>query len=237
MIIGVIAAMSQELTILNKELSKIAKKTDISENLVVWNYLDHQIIITESGIGKVNSAINSYHLLQNYNLDLLINIGSVGAISEEIKISSLFLVQQVFYYDVDLTAFDYKYGQLPKLPQAYNCIYEPWKKFSKNNNIMITNLATGDSFINSVSQAQIIQENVGKKVTIVDMECAAICQVAYLQQWPILVLKAVSDNVYHQLKNINQFNKSLDNISRKLAKITLKLVAEIISKGRIEDNG
>ncbi len=112
-------------------------------------------------------------MLQNYNLDLLINIGNVGAISEEIKISSLFLVQQVFYYDVDLTAFDYKYGQLPKLAQAYNCIYEPWKKFSKNNNIMITNLATGDSFINSVSQAQIIQENVGKKVTIVDMECAA----------------------------------------------------------------
>ncbi|WP_342223795.1 hypothetical protein [Spiroplasma endosymbiont of Asaphidion curtum] len=69
------------------------------------------------------------------------------------------------------------------------------------------------------------------------MECAAICQVAYLQQCPILVLKAVSDNVYHQLKNINQFNKSLDNISRKLAKITSKLVDEIINKGRIEDNG
>lgn len=49
-------------------------------------------------------------LINNFKLDVIINIGFVGVLDESLNVGDVFISDDVKYYDVDVIVFGYEYG-------------------------------------------------------------------------------------------------------------------------------
>ena len=106
--IGIIGAMEEEVEILK---SAIENKETIKKAHVIF-YKGHlegkEIVLAQSGIGKVNAAITTALMINDFKPDLIINTGSAGAIDPNLNIGDIIISNKVYYHDVNATAFGYK---------------------------------------------------------------------------------------------------------------------------------
>lgn len=117
--VGVICAMEEEIRTL------LAKQTQQHETVIAsQHYFEGQIdgidvILVQSGIGKVQAAMTAALLLGTFKPDVVINTGSAGGIGQGLAIGDVVISSGVAYHDVDATAFGYLPGQLPQQPQIF----------------------------------------------------------------------------------------------------------------------
>ena len=77
------------------------------------------MILLKSGIGKVNAAVSTTLLLDRFQPDYVINTGSAGGFHHSLNVGDIVISTDVRHHDVDVTIFDYEYGQVPGLPAAF----------------------------------------------------------------------------------------------------------------------
>ena len=84
MIVGIIGAMQEEVEILVKEMEieRIEKKANMEFNY--GSLLGKKVVIVTSGIGKVNAAVCTQILIDDFNVDCVINVGIAGGLKKEI---------------------------------------------------------------------------------------------------------------------------------------------------------
>jgi len=84
---AIVSAFYKEVAPIIKhyKLKKINSPFDIFKN--------DEIIVIISGIGKINSAIATTYLLNNYDIDFIINFGIAG--SKSFKIGEIFLINKI----------------------------------------------------------------------------------------------------------------------------------------------
>lgn len=167
------------------------------------NYEKINIFISISGIGKTNAAIVATQIIEKYKIQFLINIGTVGTINKSIKITDLFLIEKFTYFDVDVTKFNYSYGQIPKMPKWYKIdknLNQKLKSFFDEKNLKIknSNLASGDQFLD-LNKIQILKNITNFNCDLIDMEATSYAQTAYVLNCHFATFKIVSDYVF--LKN------------------------------------
>ena len=78
--IGIIGAMEEEIRLIKANLSKL---NEITHHQVTFyqGYLENrEVILVQSGIGKVNATITTVLLVQQFNVDLIINTGTAGGL-------------------------------------------------------------------------------------------------------------------------------------------------------------
>ena len=87
--IGIIAAMEQEVNILVEKLKD--KTVSTSANQTFYNgIINHtEVVLVQSGIGKVNATIATALLIEKYKADVVINTGSAGGIGKDLQIGDL----------------------------------------------------------------------------------------------------------------------------------------------------
>ena len=64
----------------------------------------HEVVLVESGIGKVMSAMSVAVLANDFKVEAIINTGSAGAVAREWLLGYR-TCRQLAYHDVDVTAF------------------------------------------------------------------------------------------------------------------------------------
>ena len=74
-------------------------------------YARQQVIVTRSGIGKVNAAVTTTVLINHFRVDKIIFTGVAGAASRPIP-SDVVISTGLVQHDVDLTAFGYEKGHM-----------------------------------------------------------------------------------------------------------------------------
>jgi len=117
--IGIVGAMAQEVEILvNLMTDKIVTKL-ASGTIYEGNIQGKQIVLLQSGIGKVAAAMGTTALLQLTQPDLVINTGSAGGVAEGLKVGDVIVSTETQYHDADVTAFGYAKGQLPACPVTF----------------------------------------------------------------------------------------------------------------------
>ena len=109
--VGIIIALNSEYIFSKEFKKKIIHKKNNNQDFQIY---DKKIVFTYSGIGKVNSAIASQNLVTDFKLRTLVDIGTAGALSKVLRVGELVFCGECFSYDVDLTAFNYKIGQIPR---------------------------------------------------------------------------------------------------------------------------
>ena len=226
--IGIIFAMEEELRELLKFL-EIEKEYEIF-NLKFYEgkIYNNEVILVESGVGKVNAARTCQILIDNMQVDYIFNIGVAGGISKELNVLDIVIGESLVQHDFDITAFNHPKGYIPNVGVniksdeyltrvAKSCIDECDYK------VMSGVIASGDIFCTE----QLMSEKINKKfkALCLEMEGASIAQVCNLDNIPFLVLRSISDtpNGNNHLTYEEFLEKSSKNITKFMIKILEKL--------------
>ncbi|MCI6904674.1 5'-methylthioadenosine/adenosylhomocysteine nucleosidase [Streptococcus alactolyticus] len=199
--IGIIAAMEQELRLLVDHLENKVEHHVLGNTYYEGKLGRHQVVLVQSGVGKVMSAMSFAILADHFGVDALINTGSAGAVAEGLQIGDVVVADTLAYHDVDLTAFGYDYGQMSMQPlyfESDKTFVETFEQVLSEADVPshIGLIATGDSFIAGQDKIDAIK-SVFPQVLAVEMEGAAIAQAAHSLKKPFVVVRAMSDTAAH----------------------------------------
>ena len=71
--IGIIGAMEEEVTILKDKIVDLSEINVAHVKFYTGTLNNKDIVLTQSGIGKVNASISTTLLIEKFNPDLIIN--------------------------------------------------------------------------------------------------------------------------------------------------------------------
>ena len=227
--IGIIAAMDEEMQAIKNRMKSIKEKKIY--NLVFYEGIinSKEYVLVKCGIGKVNAARTVQIMIDNYNLECIINVGSAGAINDELNIGDIVIGEKLVQHDFDLTAFGHEKGYIAETGKMFCCDKELVKKMKEiiecldnkeeNFKIVVGNIASGDIFCTDLK----IKEKIRKEFNAecVEMEGAAIAQVCYLDDVQFLIIRSISDSPNGN--NQIDFNEYLTLASERCAQIIEKI--------------
>ena len=222
--IGIIAAMEEEMSLLREALN-----LDSSETICgVEFYESNDIILCKCGIGKVNSAMATTILIDHFECDLIINTGIAGGICG-VNTKDVVIGNKFMYYDVDVCAFGYAFGQVPGMPKFYLADSEmvlKTKTILKQLGIAYKEamVYSGDSFVNRLDLLKNVETNV---VSICEMEGTSIAQVCVKSGVEFVSIRYVSDIVGHE-NQINDYLSFESEMAKRSSKICLEILKELV---------
>ncbi len=184
-----------------------------------------EIIAVHSEAGQTFAAAATMLLINEFNVDVIINYGVVGALKDNIKTMHTAIVEQIVHYDFDTSELD-------KCEVGYHIGYDDvYLKNSKElidlalkvkPDLPLLTLASGDKFIGNPDKKRKLGEDF--KADICDMEGAGIALIADRAKIPYLMIKTISDSLEGEgAEFINTFKES----SHLCMKITKEIVAHL----------
>lgn len=198
-IVGIIGAMEEEVNILKDKMSIDAVEKKASMEFFKGKLNEKKVVIVRSGISKVNAAVCTQILIDDFNVDCVINTGIAGSLQNKIDIGDIVISSDAMQHDVDATGFGYDPGVIPRMEtsifKADEKLIELAKKVCEAMIPEITayvgRVVTGDQFISDREVKNKIESSFHGCCT--EMEGAAIAQTAYLNNIPFVILRAISD--------------------------------------------
>lgn len=230
--LGIIAAMEQEINVLTEQLADL-KLTVIANQKFYEGKIDHtDVVLVQSGIGKVNAAIAATLLINQFEADSIINTGSAGGIGKGLSVGDLVISTELTYNDADARAFGYTYGQIPQMPKRYRAddtLISVLDEAATSSNWKIKKglIVTGDSFISNKGRIKEIKGYFSEAL-VTEMEGAAIAQTCYQFNRPFVVVRAVSD-VADEEASLS-FDEFINLAGKKSADMVLKFIALVKKK-------
>lgn len=196
--IAIIGAMEQEVELLRNEIENAQTEIIANSEFTVGTYKDREVILLKSGIGKVNAAMTTTILLNQFKPDYVINTGSAGGYDPDLEVGAIVISDEVRHHDVDVTAFGYEIGQVPQLPPAFKAdthlmeLAEETVKEIGEHQAATGLIATGDIFMHNPEKVEIVRQNF-PQMKACEMEAAAVAQVCHQFNVPFVVIRALSD--------------------------------------------
>ncbi|WP_144511158.1 5'-methylthioadenosine/S-adenosylhomocysteine nucleosidase [Bacillus sp. FJAT-22090] len=196
--IAVIGAMEQEVELLRQEIGNAETKIIANSEFTVGSYKNHEVILLKSGIGKVNAAMTTSILLNEFKPDYVINTGSAGGYDPTLEVGAIVISDEVRHHDVDVTAFGYEIGQVPQLPAAFKSdeylmkLAEEAVQEIGEHQAATGLIATGDIFMHNPEKVEAVRANF-PQMKACEMEAAAVAQVCHQFEVPFVVIRALSD--------------------------------------------
>lgn len=194
----IIGAMEQEISLLKNLMHHLKEEKFGNFSFFCGKLFNKDIILTQSGIGKVNAAIATVLAIQQYRPDCIINTGSAGGIGQGLRVGDVVIGTLIAHHDVDVTAFGYVYGQIPAMRPAFESherlvgVARTAAREFKDAKIVKGLIVSGDQFIHTSGQAEKIRERFFG-VQAVEMEAAAIAQTCEQFGVPFVIIRAISD--------------------------------------------
>ncbi|QUR95394.1 5'-methylthioadenosine/adenosylhomocysteine nucleosidase [Macrococcoides canis] len=195
--IGIIGAMEEEVAILKDEIQGLTTEKIAHVEVYKGTLFGKEVVLMQSGIGKVNAAICTTLLISNFKPDYIINTGSAGGLGSGLKVGDILVSTEVLHHDVDATEFGYTEGQVPMMPASYPAddmlVDKTTSAINKHEYTAHTGLiVSGDSFIGSAEKKAVILEKFPHAMAV-EMEAAAVAQTCYQFSTPFIITRAVSD--------------------------------------------
>ncbi|MEK8129733.1 5'-methylthioadenosine/adenosylhomocysteine nucleosidase [Paenibacillus filicis] len=230
MVVGIIGAMREEI---EDVLSAMVIHEQFSTGGATFytGTCGHtDVVLLECGIGKVNAATGTTLLIQRFQPDGIINLGSAAGFAEGLKIGDIVASAEVLYHDVDATVFAYEFGQVPRMPARYR----PDDRFlAAANRVGLRSfagsyakglIASGDSFMNDAARVEQIRSQL-PGLYAAEMEAAAVAQVCYAFGTPFLIVRSISDIAGAEARQL--YDDNLVLAAQNSARFTLLCLEEM----------
>ncbi len=236
--IGIISALDEELQLF-LDKADIGKSIVQSQITFHFGTLEgHAIVLLKCGVGKVNAAIATQLLIDRFGVDSIIFTGMAGGLVPYIKKQDIVISNFVVQYDVDLTAFGRRPGEIPELSRLIeanpNLIKSARKAFdtyksekSIKSNVIVGTIACGDTFVSDSEKIQWLQTEFG--AVAVEMEGGAVGQVCQMNNVPFVIIRIISDVASETAAS--EFIFSLEDAS----KTTFGIVQQMLKQLPIKD--
>ncbi|MFC4655051.1 MULTISPECIES: 5'-methylthioadenosine/S-adenosylhomocysteine nucleosidase [Rheinheimera] len=196
--VGIIGAMEQEIALLKAQIQDLQTTKIADYEFYSGSLNGTAVVLVQSGIGKVAAAVATTLLIHQFQPDAVINTGSAGGFDPELNVGDVVIASEVRHHDVDVTAFGYELGQVPRMPAAFTAHPQliaaaeqsiQQLGFCKTKKGLVT---TGDVFM---CQPERIAKTRAEfpAMLAVEMEGAAIAQVCHQLHTPFVVIRSLSD--------------------------------------------
>ena len=197
--LGIIGAMEIEVEALKAQMENVVLTRKASMDFHHGTLNGKDVVVVRSGIGKVNAAICTQILIDDFQVEGVINTGIAGSLKNEINIGDIVVSTDALQHDMDARAFGYPRGQIPQMDVfsfvANSHMRETAVKVCRQVNpdiqVFEGRVISGDQFVADPKVKEDLVHTFAGYCT--EMEGAAIAQTAYLNKIPFVVLRAISD--------------------------------------------
>lgn len=215
--IGIIGAMEKEITKLFSlfNLEKIDNKFFIYKATID----NKELYVMKCGVGKVNSALMTQYLIDTYKVDVIINTGCAGSLTDKVKVLDTIIGEYVTYHDFSPIRVMEDYVPEKGKIKIDTKLLDLTRNFFDEKAISyhIGAIASGDCFVTSSKMRDDIYNRTN--CLAVDMESMSIGQVAKLNNVPFLIIRTISD-----------FSDGEVELEEKASDISASLITEIINQ-------
>lgn len=196
--IGIIAALDEEIETIKELMIDIDIKEIYELKFIVGKINKKDIVLVKCGVGKVNAARCAQILIDKFDLEYVINVGTAGGLNEKIEIGDIVIAEKLVQHDFDVTAAGREKGYITDTGKYFYSNKDLIKKakiamqeINEEFNQFIGIIATGDIFVQDIEvKDRIIKEF---NADCAEMEGAAIAQICTLDKVPFIVIRAISD--------------------------------------------
>lgn len=216
--IGIIGAMQSEITLLRAQMQN-EKQTVLGNKVYYEGVIAGQaVVLTQSGMGKVNAAMCAQQLIDRFGVDKLINTGIAGGVALGLHVGDIVIADKTVEHDFDLTPVGCVKGCLggnvPKDEPTYyytdkvlvEYLQKAAQQYMSAENIHIGCIATGDQFVSSKEVKQELRTFYNAYAA--EMEGGAIVHVAGENGVSAVIVRCLSDladeNAHESVDNFEQ---------------------------------
>ena len=228
--IGIIGAMDEEIVELKNSMTNINEIQINNLKFYEGKLCSKNIVLVESGIGKVNAAISTTLLISQFKVEKIIFTGVAGAVNPEIKVTDIVIGTDLVESDMDVTADgNYKLGEIPRMKSSYFKT-DPYL-FTLAESVAIKLFGSGkvhkgriisrDEFVASSEKVNRLREIFSAEC--VEMEGAAVAHVCEVMNIPFIVIRSISD------KADDEAGMTFDEFVKIAAKHSKSIVEGILS--------
>ena len=218
---GIIAAMEEEMKEIKNIIQEIKEEKIYELTFIKGKINDKDIVLVEAGVGKVNAARVTQILIDKFDVQAIINVGSAGSANDELDIGDIVIGQKIVQHDFDITAFGHPKGYISNVGQYVKSDAQLIKKMEQTINkldsnefkIKVGTIASGDIFCTELQMKNKIRTKFNADA--IEMEGAAIAQVCKLDNIPFIVIRSISDKPNGN--NKITFDKFLEKASKRCA--------------------
>ncbi len=229
--IGIICAIPNELRYFNFTEIPIQKFGE--RTFYKGSHDKHELILVQSGLGKVNAAIVSTLLIEKFECELLLFSGVAGGIDPGIEIGEVIIGESLIQYDYgtlkNRELLPFRPGSIPTGESKNELEYSLDPKIKHKIKVSLPNvrmgiILTGDVFLQCEETQKELFEKYGAQA--IDMEGAAVAQVAEQFGIPAIVVRCLSDlagadSQKLSSKFLNMAAKRSFNTAQRILKILL----------------
>ena len=218
--IGIIVAEEKELkSVLN--IMYNVDEINLYEKSFYKGYIRNtKVILVKSNVGKVNAARVTQMLIDNFDVNLVINVGTAGSLDNKLDIGDIVVASKLVQYDFDVTPFGRKLGEIENIGE-YIEVDKSLLEIFNGLNVHFGCIATGDKFIVDNDEKKILKEYFN--ALCIEMEGASIAQVCKLDNIPFLVIRSITDKQDGSSKI--EFDTFLESSSKKVAELLYNIIS------------
>lgn len=207
---AIITAMKEEAELIIKKFNlketKSLKNIKIFEWTRSWDDWEENLVLVLWWIWKIQAAIATTYLLENYSVDKIINIWIAGNLTgNDLKVWDVLLPNTFIQQDMYLP-FEWSHLDYAKKPIFLE--YAIWENYDLQKFWLILNwvCVTGDEFVDK--EGRISKLRVDFWADICEMEAFSILSVAreYNMLDKCIVIKAISDWADNEAKEAHMNN-------------------------------
>ena len=228
--IGIIGAMDEEIVELKNSMTDINEIQINNLKFYEGKLCSKNIVLVESGIGKVNAAISTTLLISQFKVEKIIFTGVAGAVNPKIKVTDIVIGTDLVESDMDVTAGgNYKLGEIPRMkssnfkadPYLFNLAESVAIKLFGSDKVHKGRIISRDEFVASSEKVNKLREIFSAEC--VEMEGAAVAHVCEVMNIPFIVIRSISD------KADDEAGMSFDEFVKIAARNSKSIVEGILS--------
>ncbi len=226
--IGIIGAMDVEVARLASMLENRETVEYCGLKFNTGTVFGKKIAVVKCGIGKVFAAMAASAMIARFSPRLIVNTGVGGALSKGLRPLDVVIAEKLLQHDMDTSPLGDPKGLISGINKIYfesdrranEILLEKSKALSLNSRL--GTVASGDKFIAEKSDKDFIVSEFGADVC--EMEGAAIAQVAFVNETPFAVVRAISDSADDS--SSMDYMEFLPIAAENSANLTLALIEE-----------
>lgn len=229
--LAVIGAMEEEVQLLRAEMSGVSEARHADILVTKGDFKGSEIALAQCGIGKVNAAICTQMLINLYRPEALVFSGVAGGLLPNMQVGDLVIASHLIQFDIDLTAFGRRHGELPdadrmiqsdpglveKTADAFDLAFNG---SAGDPNLMIGTVVSGDRFVEDTKTLRWLQREFGALAT--EMEGAAVGYTCQLNAVPFVVIRGLSDTANESAPD--DFKSNLETVCRHSYRLMEQLI-------------
>lgn len=196
--IGIVGAMGDEVRdlVAHIEGDKVTERSHLEFHEGTIEGVP--VVVVKSGIGKVSMAACAQQLCDLFAVTHLVNTGVAGAVDDRVDIGDVVVSTAAVHHDMDVTALGYPLGQVPGYPTLFEAdpalvddFCAAVAEVAPGVSVFKGVVASGERFVAGGEDRGRIRGAFDALCS--EMEGAALAQVAWLNDVPFVVLRAMSD--------------------------------------------